>query len=352
MSNSRHILPLVLSHHVISLQHAFLSIRCFFSEETLALEDNGQDNVHVLLVNEEGNIQQELGETSGVAIRTSDTGFPEGKIYIDYNCANDNKVMTIYLDNEYQEGDPKPSQPVLEFTVDLANFFTNRGRFFTAGFTGAINGQKADNADITSWVFSSECEGDGDDPGGVDGPTPQPTPQPTPVPTPPPGPSSLICNGNGLSQLTVGSRSNSIGEFLNVAAVDSLRNAIDCLGPNDTEEHTQTSHVWWSPQPLELIFDLTTTFTITEVLFWNYYEDFYDVDRIEFTFTSNTGGTTVYTFDPVDGRNAQGANQNPLVAERWVLPTPVTNVVKIQALLSADDGREDVDFQNIVFVAL
>lgn len=140
---------------------------------------HGRDHcVHALLVDARG-IIQELGETEEVQVRTDDAGFPEGKIYIEYNCdGSDANILKIYLDNNYSPGDHKPSDPVLEVTVDLAEFFDQNERFFTAGFTAAINGGQADNADIMSWVMSSTCK-------FTDGTiiTPAPTPLPTPVTT-------------------------------------------------------------------------------------------------------------------------------------------------------------------------
>ena len=158
-----------------------------------------------------------------------------------------------------------------------------------------------------------------------------------------------MCVTNGISSVSIGARSSSDGDFVNVDTQQSLRNAIDCLGPDDTEEHDQLSHVWWAPQPLELVFDLTQQYRITDVLFWNYYEEFYSVDRIDFSFISTSGSTVIYTFFPRDGINPSGVNRNPITAERWTLPSPA-DASRVLAYMTADGGRQDLDFQNIVFL--
>lgn len=270
-----------------------------------------------------------MGETVGIPVRTADDGLTEGRIWVEYNCNNDKKLK-IYLDTLFLDGDQQPVSPVLETVVDLPSFFDGNGRFFTAGFTSSSSStdiKKADNADVTSWVFKQFCKDVND--GGTLGNT--------------------LCVSNGISRVSVGSRSNAAGNFVNLNATQSLRNAIDCLGPGGTEVHSQTSHVWWAPQPLELVFDLDREYTITDVLFWNYYEDFYDVDRIDFTFISAVGNRVDYFVIPRDGINPDGAHQNPIIAERFALPRP-TPASRVLAYMTSDHGSVDLDFQNIEFV--
>ncbi|KAG7357355.1 legume lectin domain containing protein [Nitzschia inconspicua] len=354
------------------------------TEEQTAPFDNGK--IRVLLVDEDGLMQQELGETSDIQIRTDNAGLLEGKIWIDYNCENDNS-MKIYLNSAFSPGGNKPLSPILELNVDLAGFFSNYGRLFTAGFTAEMNDQQAGNADVTSWVFASQCDYvDQGQPIDTAPPTPAPTLVPTPptlsptlvtafptlapthVPTPPTlsptlvtapptlAPTifprsfgELLCNGNGIRELSIGSRSNPIGRFVNASLEQSFQNAVDCSGPNYTEENQQ-SHVLWAPPPLELVFELTTEFAITEVFFWNSVEDFHGVDGIEFAFLSSSNSSMIYYFSPGDGVNSQEANQNPLVAERFVLPA-AASASRVLAYLTGDDGQELLGFQNIVFVS-
>ena len=66
-------------------------------------------------------------------------------------------------------------------------------------------------------------------------------------------------------------RTNPSGRFQNVAEAQSLANVIDCLNITEGEVHTQSSHVWWNPAPLELVFDLSNEFTIDSFFFWNYF---------------------------------------------------------------------------------
>jgi hypothetical protein len=298
-------------------------------EEQPEFLDVGQDNVHAVQVDENGEIEQ-LDQTSKVQVRTEDSGRGVGRLWLEYNCDQDNRML-VYLDNAFLEGEQKPDSPVLDFFVDLESLF-NYTLNFVAGFTAASNSALAENADVTAWVFEDGCvEGDS-----------TVTDDPTPAPT-----QNALCASNGILRLSVGNRSNVNGSFVNDTE-ESLLNVIDCLGPFDTESHNQ-SHVRWVPQPLELVFELAAQYTITDVLFWNYYEELYSVDRIDFSFISNSSDTVNSTFFPREGVDSSGINQNPITAERWTLPSP-TNASKILAYMTANDTNVDLSFQNIVFL--
>jgi hypothetical protein len=305
------------------------------TDEQSTLLDVGQDNVHAIKIDRYGYIEQ-LGQTSELQVRTDDIGRGVGRLWLDYNCDQD-KRMKIYMDNTFLDGERKPDTPVLEFLVDLESLFSSNPNF-VAGFTAASNSLLAENADVTAWVFEDGCGGN------ENSATEDPRAAPTLAPI-----GNILCANNGILRLSVGSRSNVNGAFVDISSEEALLNVIDCLGPGDTETHNQQSHVWWVPHPLELVFDLTTQYTITDVLFWNHYEDFYNVDRIDFSFISNSGDTVIYTFYPRDGINPAGINQNPITAERWTLPSP-TSASKILAYMTAENTRVDLDFQNIVFL--
>jgi hypothetical protein len=290
-----------------------------------------------MLVDGNGQLEQ-LGQTIEVQVRTEDSGRGEGRLWLEYNCDQD-KRMKIYLDNTYFEGENKPVSPVLEFYLDLQSLF-NSDPNFVAGFTASSNLVYAENADVTAWVFQDGCSGDDDSTIEDRGTAPPSEPI-----------YNVLCANNGTLQLSVGSRSHVNGAFVNANPEQSLRNAIDCLGPGDTETHDQNTPVWWVPHPLELIFDLTTQYTITDILFWNYYEDFYNVDRIDFSFIS-TGTTVIHTFYPRDGVYSDLLNRNPIItAERWTLPSP-TSASKILVYMTAVNAQLSLVFQNIVFLTM
>lgn len=94
-----------------------------------------------------GNIV-ELGQTSGVAIRTDDSGSPAGRMWLEY-C--NGQVLKVFLNNQ---GDVKPLQPQLSVAVDLKELFT--GEDIVIGYS-AGTWSLADNQDIMSWVFRQTC---------------------------------------------------------------------------------------------------------------------------------------------------------------------------------------------------
>jgi hypothetical protein len=208
-------------------------------------------------------------------------------------------------------------------------------------------------------------------PSPVDDPTPQPmddatptptTPEPVPLPTTPePIPFSTtapptvqeqpnLCDNLSVS-VSLGSGSNPNGGFVNVPTAQSLDNVIDCLDVNEGETHTQASHVWWNPAPLELDFDfLGVEHELIQIHFWNYFGETYDVDQIDFEFFDlngeMSGNLTVF---PRNGQNANGQNTNDIVAETFFLENPITTAT-MTAVLTSNNGQ--IDFQNLVFTAL
>ena len=109
--------------------------------------DNGENNIHIMTVDANG-VKTEIAESSGVAIRTDESGSPAGKLWVEY-C--EDKIMRVFLNNS---GDAKPAAELFSAPVDLDGLFS--GPSVTIGYTAATGGQK-DFHDITSWSFSEQC---------------------------------------------------------------------------------------------------------------------------------------------------------------------------------------------------
>ena len=167
--------------------------------------------------------------------------------------------------------------------------------------------------------------------------SPEPSPEPTPAPVPP----IQLCSDNIPVTVSIGPRSNSDGGFVDVSTSQSLSNAVDCLGRDEAEVHTKTSHVWWNPGPLELIFDFGgVEYDLQEVFFWNYFGEGFDVDGIDFEFLDMEGQiVSTMSVLPMTGQNPSGANANPVVAQSFVVPTG-TRAAKVSAVLSFYQWRD------------
>jgi len=156
-----------------------------------------------------------------------------------------------------------------------------------------------------------------------------------------------LCSGNLPVTVVVGPNSNPAGGFVNVNEQQSLANVIDCLDINEGETHTQASHVWWNPAPLELIFDFGQEFSLRSIHFWNYFGEGFDVDQIDFVFFNSLNETTgTFTVEPRTGEKALGQNNNPIVAETLPLPAGI-QASRVAATLTSSNG--ELDFQNFVF---
>lgn len=144
--------------------------------------------------------------------------------------------------------------------------------------------------------------------------------------------------------ISVGSKSNVAGRFRNIGVNQSLANVIDCLGPFDGEVHSQTSHVWWSPSPLELLFNFSNSYDISQLLFWNFNQEGYDVDTIllEF-FGAQDQLVGRHNFVPRVGTTVAGS----IVAETVTFPATFRGVSRVSAILNAANGQ--LDFQNLLF---
>ncbi len=72
--------------------------------------------------------------------------------------------------------------------------------------------------------------------------------------------------------------------FANRTTAASLASIIDASSATSSENHNQSTHVWVSGGALELDFDLGLEYDLTELHFWNYFGESFDVDNINFTF--------------------------------------------------------------------
>lgn len=138
------------------------------------------------------------------------------------------------------------------------------------------------------------------------------------------------------------------GPFQNVTINNSLNNIIDAPSSDAVEFHTQTTHVWVSGGHLELDFDLGVEYDLSELHFWNYHSEGFDVDNILFTFFDDDNVfIDILEVQPVLG-NTDGSDGTPITPEDYALSFP-TNVRYVNAWLTGSNNQ--VDFNNIGFTA-
>ena len=107
--------------------------------------------------------------------------------------------------------------------------------------------------------------------------------------------------------------------FANVSTANSLANIIDAPSAIAGELHNQTTHVWVSGGNLELVFDFGVEYDLSEVHFWNYHTEGFDVDSVTFEFF-NASNVSVGTlgFSPLLGNGSGSARIRSLPkAMRW-----------------------------------
>lgn len=129
--------------------------------------------------------------------------------------------------------------------------------------------------------------------------------------------------------------------FVNVSTANSLINIIDAASADTLEDHDQQSHVWINSQPLEIDFDFGREYELTELHFWNYHTEQYDVDNIEFVFRNSVNDIVgTLSFQPDLG---VGETQ---VAQDYTLEFP-GRVQYVNAILTGENSQ--VDFNNMGF---
>lgn len=127
----------------------------------------------------------------------------------------------------------------------------------------------------------------------------------------------------------------------------TIEKVIDAPSADAAEFHSQETHIWFTANDagggLELLFDFQISYDITTLHFWNYNEESYDVDNVEFTFfdaaNQELGSLSV----------APALGGSPAIyAEDILLPAPL-NVRYVSAFLTGSNRQ--VDFQNMGFTA-
>jgi hypothetical protein len=138
--------------------------------------------------------------------------------------------------------------------------------------------------------------------------------------------------------------------FSNRTTAASLASIIDAPSADASELHNQSTHVWTTNRTLELIFDFRIEYDLTDLHFWNYHSEGFDVDNIVFTFrnAANAQVGTLTLANPVLGGGGSGSDSIPIFADDYVLSFP-SRVRYVTAQLTGSNGQ--VDFNNIGFTA-
>ncbi|QDT00838.1 hypothetical protein [Adhaeretor mobilis] len=138
------------------------------------------------------------------------------------------------------------------------------------------------------------------------------------------------------------------GSFNNTFANgQTIEKVIDAPTATAEETHNQATHIWFTADNvgggLELVFDFGIAYDVGTLHFWNYTDDFYDVDNIDFTFFGLLG-QQVGTLSVQPDLGSPGG----IAAQDIALAAPL-NIKSVTAFLTGDNRQ--VDFQNIGFTA-
>ena len=156
-------------------------------------------------------------------------------------------------------------------------------------------------------------------------------------------PAPVYLNDDAGITLSVGAAS--VGGFVNVSESQSLANVIDLDSANAPDFHSQTSHVWWSGGPLELIFNLQNEYNLTTLHFWNYFTEGFDVDNIALAFFDSSN-TNVGSLNVAPALGGPGTPNEMIVPQDIVLGAPA-NVQFVSALFTGTNNQ--IDFNNMGF---
>ena len=123
----------------------------------------------------------------------------------------------------------------------------------------------------------------------------------------------------------------------------SLLNAIDAPGVDAVEVHNQQTHFWHTGEQLQLDFEFDQSQLVSNVHFWNYFSESYDVDSVDIVFSDTHGQQTgEVSFSPDLGAN------NAIVSQSFAVNPPVPAAFA-SAVLKGSNGQND--FQNIGFTS-
>ncbi len=132
--------------------------------------------------------------------------------------------------------------------------------------------------------------------------------------------------------------------FGNQTTAVSLVNAINAPSASALEAHTSANHVWVNGGPLELDFDFGMEYDLSTLHFWNYWQESFDVDNIDFNFfdASSTQVGSLLGVAPSLG----GGGVNSIFSENLPLSFP-SKVQFVNAVFTGTNNQ--VDFNNIGF---
>jgi len=150
--------------------------------------------------------------------------------------------------------------------------------------------------------------------------------------------------GNMTVSLGAGMSAN---PFANRGTAESLASIIDAPSAAASEQHNQQTHVWVSGGPLSLRFDLLVEYDLTNLHFWNYHSEGFDVDDIDFRFfdaSNNLVGTLSNVAPQLGGTAPNDATL--IFAETINLSFP-SRVRFVEAVLTGSNN--EVDFNNLGF---
>lgn len=134
------------------------------------------------------------------------------------------------------------------------------------------------------------------------------------------------------------------GPFSHRSTQDSLVSAIDAPSADSSEKHTATTHVW-AIGTLELAFDFRQPYKLKTLHFWNYFNEGFDVDIIDFKFfDAKKAKVADLIVEPALGKK----NDDDLMfAEHINLNIP-HGVQYVSAVLTSSNKM--IDFGNIGFI--
>lgn len=156
---------------------------------------------------------------------------------------------------------------------------------------------------------------------------------------------------NDDAGVTVEVGPNSSGAFVNVSVAQSLANIINLDADTDAEVHTQSSHIWWNPGPLELLFDLGEEYRLSALHLWNYTGETYDVDTIDIDLR-DASGTLVgnVNLEPALGTSGTGGNGVTGILAQDIALSLQLRVRYLTVTVAGSNGQ--VDFNNMGFTAI
>lgn len=157
---------------------------------------------------------------------------------------------------------------------------------------------------------------------------------------------------NMNTDVRVGPATSNGGSFNNTAdgytsLHEALVKVVDAPSPDASQDHTQSSHIWWTAPDdngvLELILSFDRTYSLKKLHFWNYAFDSFSADHVKLNFFRWPGslvGNLEFDLLP-------SGSEDAILAQEFAFPSTYHDVKLVSVLLSGTNG--EVDFQNIAF---